>query len=86
MVPHSPQPIRSRKGENMKNRTRSEPFLNLVLGNGKALRKCSGAECRAFGGFFGKVAERVGDRNVVGHKLTERQVMELAAQYYRESA
>lgn len=64
---------------------RSEPFLNLVV-NGKPLRKCSGAECRAAGGFYGRVGERVGDRNIVGHKLTEQQVREMAAQYYRQTA
>ena len=46
--------------------------LELVMPNGKSLGKCSGAECTAFGGWYAKIAERVGPDRLVGDVLTNK--------------
>jgi hypothetical protein len=46
-------------------------LLDLILPTGKALRDSTGKECNRAGGWLMKVAERVGDRGVVGEKLSE---------------
>jgi hypothetical protein len=53
-------------------RVRNIILLDLVEPNGKKLRDCTGAECRAFGGWRIKIADRIGDRGVVGKKLSEQ--------------
>ena len=49
-------------------------LLDLIMPNGKALRDCTGRECRQAGGWLTKIADRVGDRGVVGATLDEQQI------------
>lgn len=56
-------------------------LLEMVLPNGKQLRQCSGAECKAMapriGGWLSRVAGKVGSKKLVGDVLTEESVREL---------
>ena len=54
-------------------------LLDLVQPNGKKLRDCTGKECRQAGGWLVKVAERVGDRGVVGATIDEAEVASIFA-------
>jgi len=54
-------------------------LLDLVLPNGKKLRECSGQECRQAGGWLTAVADRIGNRGIVGEKLSEAEVAALYA-------
>jgi hypothetical protein len=49
-------------------------LLDLIMPNGKTLRNCTGRECRQVGGWLTKVADRVGDRGVVGTILDEQEL------------
>lgn len=51
--------------------------LNLVVPNGKHLGDCTGAECMSFGGWFVRVAEKVGPKRLVRDVLSEKQLREL---------
>lgn len=46
-------------------------MLDFIMPNGKPLRACTGAECAAAGGFFARIAERVGATQIVGAVLSE---------------
>jgi hypothetical protein len=52
-------------------------LLELPMANGKLLRFCSGKECAKFGGWFSKIAERVGPRAIVGDVLSEADIRKL---------
>ena len=52
-------------------------LLDLTAPNGKLNRHCTGAECRHFGGWYSRLADRVGDDNLVGDKVSEQDVREL---------
>jgi hypothetical protein len=52
-------------------------LLDLMMPNGKRLRDSTGKECRQTGGWLIKVADRVGDRGVVGAKLSEAEVAKI---------
>ncbi len=54
--------------ENAKNLLGSR-ILDLVTPNGKALRDCTGNECKKLGGFYTKIAEKVGANQRVGSVL-----------------
>jgi hypothetical protein len=54
-------------------------LLDWIMPNGKALRDCSGAECRAAAGWLIKIADRIGDDAVVGAKLGEAEVAAILA-------
>lgn len=49
-------------------------LLGLAMPNGKPLSKCTGADCRSFGGWFQALGRRVPARKTVGEVLTEDQV------------
>jgi hypothetical protein len=59
-------------------------FLSWKLANDKPLGECTGAELRKIGGFFKVVADRVGDRKVVGKVLSEGQLQEMYKQFQRQ--
>jgi hypothetical protein len=48
-------------------------LLDLLMPNGKALRDCTGTDCRKFGGWFSRIADRVGSKKV-GDVLSEKEV------------
>jgi hypothetical protein len=56
-------------------------LLDMVLPNGKALRDCTGRECKQMGGkmgtWLGKIAERVKPTELVGSVLKEADVRKL---------
>jgi hypothetical protein len=52
-------------------------LLGMRMPNGKALRDCSGEECRHFGGWYTRVATAVGPTRLVGEVLSEKQVRAL---------
>ena len=52
-------------------------LLDLTAPNGKLNRHCTGAECRHFGGWYSRLADRVGDDNLVGDKVSEQDVRQL---------
>ena len=54
-------------------------LLDLILPNGKALRNSTGKECRQAGGWLTKIADRVGDRGVVGATLDEPEIAAIFA-------
>jgi hypothetical protein len=58
-------------------------LLDLIMPNGKALRDCTGKECRQAGGWLVKVADRVGDRGVVGATLDEQEIAAIFARSAR---
>jgi hypothetical protein len=51
-------------------------LLDLMMPNGKALRDCTGIDCRKFGGWFGRIADKVG-RKKVGDVLSEKEIRNL---------
>jgi hypothetical protein len=65
-------------------RLASVVLLDLVQPNGKKLRDCTGKECRQVGGWLIKVADRIGNRGVVGRKLSEAEVASIFASGARE--
>lgn len=52
-------------------------LLDLEMPNGKPLRDCTGDDCRHFGGWYQRLAERVEADKLVGNVLSEQQVQEL---------
>jgi hypothetical protein len=46
-------------------------FLELLMPNRKALGNCTGAECRGFGSWYGRIADRVPPTELVGTVLDE---------------
>jgi hypothetical protein len=52
-------------------------LLDLMQPCGKALRHCTGVECRQAGGWLTAVADRIGDDGVVGARLGEAEVKAL---------
>lgn len=58
-------------------------MLDLIMPNGKALRDCTGKECRQAGGWLTKVADRVGDHGVVGAALDEQEIAAIFARNVR---
>ena len=46
-------------------------LLELVCPNGKMLRDCTGSECRSFGGFYARLANKVPPGKKVGNVLDE---------------
>jgi hypothetical protein len=54
-------------------------LLDLIMPNGKALRDCTGRECRQAGGWLTRVADRVGDHGVVGATLDEQEIAAIFA-------
>lgn len=52
-------------------------ILNQEMPNGKRLRNCTGRECAKFGGFYGRIAKKVGPTKRVGEVLDEKQVRAL---------
>lgn len=80
------QPQRRRRRQERDQKVRSAKaqletiiFLNLTCPNGKPLRDCTGAECRRFGGWYQKLAERVPARKHVGDVLNEAEVKKIWA-------
>lgn len=57
----------------------AERLFNIVTPNGKALRNCTGAECRKLGGWYSKIATKVGSARIVGRVLTAEDVAALWA-------
>jgi len=49
-------------------------LLKLKMPNGKELRNCTGDECNHFGGWFKRIAARIGPDNRVGDVLSEAEV------------
>jgi hypothetical protein len=54
--------------------------LGLKMPNGKALRDCTGRECDHFGGWFKRLATKVGPDKRVGDVLTEADVRAIYAE------
>ena len=52
-------------------------FLDLIMPNGKALKECTGQDCRQFGGWATKLAKLVPANKQVGQVLKEGQVRKL---------
>jgi hypothetical protein len=68
-APHRPIPAAEVAAE--ADRIEKLALLDFIMPNGKALRDCSGAECRAAGGWLTAIADRIGDNAIVGAKLGE---------------
>jgi hypothetical protein len=49
-------------------------LLDLEMPNGKPLRDCTGRDCARFGGWYQRLADRVGPRKLVGNVLSEQDV------------
>jgi hypothetical protein len=62
--------------EQLKERVTQEAILllKLPMPNGKELGRCTGADCRTFGGWFTALADKVSARQIVGNALSEKQV------------
>jgi hypothetical protein len=52
-------------------------LLDLLMPNGKTLARCTGAECRTFGGWLAKIANKVPAKKLVGDVLNETEVRKL---------
>ena len=52
-------------------------LLDLEMPNGKPLRDCTGSDCARFGGWFKRLADKVGPRKLVGNVLSEQDVRKL---------
>ena len=52
-------------------------LFDLIMPNGKKLPQCTGAECRTFGGWFTKLADKVPAKKKVGNVLSEGEVRKL---------
>ena len=81
-----PQPIQPKKDDvniakdKMQRRVNLEArlqVLELVMPNNKVLGDCTGAECKKFGGWFTKLADRVPRNKTVSSVLTEAQAYKL---------
>jgi hypothetical protein len=78
----SPPPTQASKSEKesaikkIKDRIKYEAsqLLELIMPNDKRLADCTGAECRAFGGWLIYVAKKVPGNRTVGEILTEKQL------------
>lgn len=70
---------RTSKVEDIVNKVREAVLLDLVMPNEKRLRDCTGAECAKFGGFYAKIARKVGKTKIVGEVLNEVQIRALLA-------
>jgi hypothetical protein len=51
--------------------------LDLVMPNGKPLKRCTGAECLRFGGWFTRIGEAIGPKRFVGQVLSEKDILKL---------
>lgn len=49
-------------------------LLNQEMPNGKRMRYCTGAEMAKFGGFYARIAKKVGKTKRVGEVLSEKEV------------
>jgi hypothetical protein len=52
-------------------------LLDLILPNGKALRHCTGRDCRKAGGWYTLIANKIKPNEVVGNKFNEPAMREL---------
>lgn len=55
-------------------------FLDFNMPNGKALRDCTGAECKRAGGWFAKIAAKIKPAEKVGNVLSEQDLRNLFQQ------
>jgi hypothetical protein len=64
----------------------AEKIVLLVLGmpNGKPLSECTGADCKRFGGWFGRLVEVVPENERVGDVLSEGRLQEIWTQEKNE--
>lgn len=51
-------------------------LLDMKMPNGKELRRCTGAECKSFGGWFSALGDRVGATRQVGAKMSETAIQD----------
>jgi hypothetical protein len=58
----------------IKRRATRMVLLDLAMPNGKALRDCTGRDCKKAGGWFTKLAKMIKPDDVVGKVLSETQV------------
>lgn len=49
-------------------------LMSLPMPNGKELGKCTGAECKDFGGWYHRLANRVGPDKLVSDVLSEQEL------------
>jgi hypothetical protein len=54
-----------------------ERLFNLMMPNGKPLHECTGAECVTFGGYFIKIGDAVGPREIVGKVMSASDITSL---------
>lgn len=60
------------------NRTAARVLLmTMQMPGGKTLAQSTGAECKKAGGWLTEVGKRVGDKGIVGEKLTEADLLKL---------
>jgi hypothetical protein len=50
---------------------------NILTPNGKKLRACTGEECQHFGGWYQRIAEKIGPTQLVGDVLKEKDLRAL---------
>jgi hypothetical protein len=55
----------------------AQQLMAIMMPNDKPLRHCTGAECIKFGGWLTQVGRRIGDKAVVGDKLTEADLQKM---------
>jgi response regulator RpfG family c-di-GMP phosphodiesterase len=68
--------VRSRVAERVREEA-ERILLDLEMPNGKLLRDCTGRDCKRFGGWYQRFAEKVGPRKPVGDVLSEQDVRKL---------
>lgn len=66
--------------ETIKKRAVQMVLLDLTMPNGKALRYCTGRDCAKAGGWFTRIAKKIGAAGVVGKVLSEADVKSLFAE------
>jgi hypothetical protein len=67
----------AKEAQRMARAEKSPLMLDLEMLNGKPLRDCTGGDCRHFGGWYQRVADKVEADKLVGATLSEQQVREL---------
>jgi len=68
--------IRSRVTERVREQA-EKMLLDLEMPNGKRLRDCTGNDCARFGGWYKRLADKVGPRKLIGDVLSEQDVRKL---------
>jgi hypothetical protein len=61
----------------MVSRIKVKVLLNILTPNGKKLRACTGEECQHFGGWYQRIAEKIGPTQLVGDVLKEKDLRAL---------